>query len=458
MVKFSGVCPIECLPKQFWTRHIFGFLCLIGLIVHVVQISSEYFGYKSTTTVRLDIPKDVAIPSLSVCWRYADLLDTEALRKINVTLPAIDFTNDETVAFTIRTIQSSLTVEQIFGYTPDSSTIFNQCLVRKPDEYDVRFLKPTDCRTMFNITKFYLQEYICYRSKLHANGTYNYQTTGSALAFPGMAFEISFRLDLFGKNQIVVPVIEAPDKYPQTSMYFGPEMRRFDTIDQSTPNNYFYLSYLFIDNKRLPAPYETKCVDYGIDRNQYDCNKACVVMATLQKWNRLPFTELIRENESFPIDKQLIHNWDFNSSSFKQDLSIIESTCGDKCKNIDCETRVFMTQAKYIGKRTENIAFRVNLPSNSNFHVLYLPMMLFYEYLTYVLSSLGIWFGVSVFGVIPIAYIVKDKPGNFQTVKNERRLVREENFWLKREIDTIKGQMNYVRHEQALFKVRNNLK
>ena len=434
---------IDLYVKKIILNLVFGSLCLIGFLVHSVQISNNYFEYQTTTNLELDIPQNVAIPALSICWRYADLLDIQALQKLNPEFTAINFSSDETIVASIRKIQSIIKVEQIFNFTPSSSKIMDECVVRTPDNYDVTHLKAVDCQSMFNIKKFYVQEYICYRTKMKANGSYVFQKVGSYLEYPGMAYQISYQIGLFGNNQVVTPIVHGTYRFPTTSIYFGPELRRFDILESHKKrNNYFYLSFFQIEHNRLPAPYATKCVNYEVDRA--DCEKQCLIEKILSNYGRLPFTKLIVENETFPLDRVAFHDGDFQNQTFKLELDKLDHDCNEKCIELDCYFQLFVTQTEYIGKRSENIAFRVNLPSNPNYYITYLPMMLFYEYVTYGLSSLGVWFGISIFSLNPLPFCARYFNRRRQVSPENRLFSRNQMQSMKCELDAVKTQLTQV--------------
>ena len=427
---------------------------MVGFVVHVVQISNNYFEYSATTILQMDIPTDLANPGLSVCWRYADLLDIDGLKMVDNRFEAVNFTNEKTILDSVRKINSMITVEQIFKFSPSSMSIMEDCSVRIPGQEVMKQMSSSGCRAMFEVKKFFIQEYVCYSSVMTVSGNYDYQKVGSSLNYPGTLYEIHFRLDLFKINQVLVPIVHRSDSLPTTSIYFAPRLHRFDTQEGSHPKNHFFLSYFSIQYNRLPTPYATKCSNYKID--QPDCNKQCKIRAMLRNHNSLPFTELIHEIETFPTNKRILSYDDFNNRTLVLNLAHIDQKFKLLCKNLDCKSEITMTRTKYIGEKVETIAFRVNIPNFPNYYVTYIPMMLFYEYVTYVLSALGVWFGMSIFDLNPFPLCSKYFSNQLQYDRDNRRLVSRVPG-MKLEIDALKVQLALVLEKLETLHSRSRL-
>lgn len=140
-------------------NHIFLIFCTAGLTVHVVLISVQYFEYGATTSVMMDVPSTEAVPALSICWRFVDVLD---VRKLNAergkNLTAMDFNQpDDAVAAAIHALQEGLTLDEIFAYTPQADEVFSRAIIRYPGEYAVAYLDRDATKGNFTVEKFYVQ-------------------------------------------------------------------------------------------------------------------------------------------------------------------------------------------------------------------------------------------------------------------------------------------------------------
>lgn len=374
-------------------------------------ISETYFRFETTTNLRLDVPQLQPVPALSVCWRYADILDMARLRNVTPEVRPVVMTTVEAERDTSRRIQSLITIGQLFAYTPQQHELFAGCVVRLPGNYDVEWLNETDCRQVFNVVRFYVQENICYRLQLatiSGNLSYEYSYTSSALAFPSMAYEFGFNISRFDAGPIVFPTIHTMDTMPTSSIYFSPQIRRFYVHNSivSTKISYATLTYSYIDNTRLPPPYDTNCDRYDNYGNQQDyCLSQCLQNATMAAFGLLPFTEIIEESavSAANYDTKIINNLNWRNATFSAMLKSFEYDCGTRCYKPNCHERLFMTQLSTTSIYETSISFRVNLPQTPNYVIVYQPLMLFYEYATYVLSCFGIWFGISLYHLNPVA-------------------------------------------------------
>lgn len=389
-----------CCTTLFWM------VCFIGLLVHVYFISEKYFAFEATTNLRLDVPQKLPVPALSTCWRYGDLLDVETLRKDIPTIQRVDLNALESERLSSRLIQSLVTIGQVFNHTPSVDEMFANCIVRRPGFYDVDFLNVTMCQEVFDVDKFYVQENICYRIQFRDNNTYDYSFTSSALAYPSMVFEFGFNRSLFDPGPIIIPTVHDQNFYPTSSIYFAPQLRRYFVYNRrySDRLSYFTLSYIFIDNTRLPPPYATNCDYYEQFDGQVDyCMSRCLTKATIAAWDLFPFTEIVKQSElsANNSNKKIINNLNWNNETFTTTLRDIENKCSAQCSKPNCYERLYLTQLQTSSIYETSISLRVNLPMNPNYHITYQPMMLLYEYLTYVLSCLGIWFGLSLFHLNP---------------------------------------------------------
>lgn len=161
---FSEIVAIKQLKmKYFKARNTFLIaLCFLGCAYQVYDIVSIYLSFEMVAEVSVTMLDEFHEPSLAVCMRYPDVFDYHSFRKYtNFTLN----TNlDPKVRY--RELFEKVTIKQIFDHTPHPDHFFNRCVVRAPDNYNIKRYDANECKKIFVITKFYLQEYICYKLDL----------------------------------------------------------------------------------------------------------------------------------------------------------------------------------------------------------------------------------------------------------------------------------------------------
>ena len=265
---------------------------------------------------------------------------------------------------------------------------------------------------------------------------------------------------------------------PGASFYFAPELRRFEpTAGARVELNYFVLTYYIVYNKRLPPPYPSKCFDYD-GKTQSSCFKDCIVDLSMKEFDKFPFSENIYQEDAYNLDKTIINNFNLSDQIFSDRLRNLETICESRCSQPDCEERAFLTEITLSDVNQGSIAFRVNLPKNSNFFIDYQPMILFLEYLTYVLGCLGSWLGFYVLQLNPynIYMVVKTFSKRQEYVKrtmrskrvkpeikitNEARNVSckaEDDIWLHLKVESLKNAAELLQQELAMLKLSNHLR
>lgn len=387
--------------------------CIVGLVAHVGIMTDKYFRFEATTALQLNVPTDVDIPAVSVCYTFADLINVAAVNAArNLTLQPMDWRNTSHIWTYKDDIQSTVTLQDIFKFTPPSDQVFNNkdIAIRYPNGYVLAWYNATSAQSVFDVDKFFVQDFVCYRFQLRTNGSYDYNKVMSSLSFQGMAYQLAFDWNKFNVSQVIVPTIHRSRTIPSDSLHFSPELKRFVNWSDDEPFvNVYSLTYQYIHNWRLPHPYHTKCIDYEqvyhTDFCRNNCTKSqllmrCKVNQTLRYFNKLPFTDIIGESERINMNYSLLHNRQLSHINISKIYHDIEKYCNDRFNRLACTDRVFMTR-----KISEEVLYtnesyiRVYVPLNPNIYIQYKPMLDLFEYLTYVMSCLGIWTGMSVYNL-----------------------------------------------------------
>ena len=232
---------------------IFTTICVVGLIVHVLYITDTYTDYEVTNNIVIDIPDTVQVPTLSLCFFIYELLD-----------------GGDTKRHDVRTLTTSLA--DLFKEASQYDDLIKYAVIRFPDKtMDNQFDFNTSdrIREKVDISKFYAQEYICYRMTLKVNGTYDFDRISTAYEWPSMVFVYRIRPDLTSKTWFMAPVIHESHSYPHRELMLA----------RSAPSDgsEVHVSYQNIMTYRLPAPYSTKCRNY----ERPLCIQECAINLTL---------------------------------------------------------------------------------------------------------------------------------------------------------------------------------
>ena len=368
---------------------VYSVLCLFALTYHVGKISSKYFRYETLTNLQMNAPKQVAPPGFSLCIRY-----TEFLRGRNLKYSIWTESKEEQY-------YRNVTVRQIFNNTPPGDQLFAECKIREPRSYIVRRYLTNQCLKYFDILKYYVQEYICYRFSPTMNGTIDFGRISSAFTYSTMAYEIGLPLKLFNVTLMFRGIVHSTDVLPFVSIQYSPEFSR----KRPLAYNYYRFTGIQVNNRLLQPPYSSQCIT-NHDGNQgiEDCYKECIVTKTLARWRMFPFTEIITENE--PVYNlnfthlttfDLIHN-----ETLAHEYDTIETQCEYRCRFPYCDNTVTVTQMFERSLREDALVFRIDLPRSFTYDITSLPSMEIVDYVTYVLSCFGTWLGLSAINFDPV--------------------------------------------------------
>ena len=109
------------------------------------------------TELSIDIPTELKSPDLSICLRYVDIIDIGRFsRDRNISIGESDV-NGKYSPFNIQLVQESVTIADIFNYTPSVDDIFLSCLARLPQSYEYKPANGNGCYELFTVVNFYLQ-------------------------------------------------------------------------------------------------------------------------------------------------------------------------------------------------------------------------------------------------------------------------------------------------------------
>ena len=385
-------------------------MCLFGLVIHVGVITSEYLKYEATSNVEMETTDRLPIPALSLCFRYVDILDIARLnRDSSMTLSPPNYTNRWSRQDSIAIVQKSITLRQLFDYTPSSSQLFTDSFIRHPGQYEVKFLDEFETRSVFDVSKYFTQDYICYRIQVVSTKTvaYDYDRVLKSMNYPGAAYEIGLNFSAISKATAILPVVHAADDLPYYSRFFATKISRFN---QQMETPLFYLTSEKISIRKLKAPYPTDCDGQvsGID-DLPERITGCLINQTLESFGKLPFTNIIMESRQH-LDHPILNSVDLLADkNMSTGLTTVEDFCQRLLPKPECY--VFMFYTSIVDKSTgkDTMSFRVNLPNRPEVKISFQPMTQFFDYVTYVLSCLGTWIGISIFDLNPIPILIRRK-------------------------------------------------
>lgn len=390
-------------PHRLWS-YMFTGVCFIGLIFQVYNVSYLYFSYDIQTSESIGISKTLEVPDLSVCANYAEVIDIQWLNQyFNVSL-----VKSYTTQY-IRAVQNRVNIQQILERTPSTDKLIMACKIRQPESYTFLNLTGDDCRDKFVVTKYHLQEFICYRfSPTFINSNqYKTQYLAYSLAYSGMFYLVALDLKhtlISDANYGRIFLHSSQSSKPLRAASFAPMFIRgfsddFDGDNRISHFNYFWITYTILNNERLPPPFRTGCRNYSTHgfSSAFECFSRCMTTHFNATFQKISFLDITTQ----PSEVKILNSEDLDDEETSRMIRIIEQNCSSSCSQPDCHETYTISKLQSEVDEDVYLTFGVACPQEPFVSVSFTPMISLVEYLIYVLGMFGIWFGLHVLSFSP---------------------------------------------------------
>lgn len=397
-------------------------VCFIGCSYQVYDIISLFLRYDTVTFVSIKQLDSMKMMDLSLCARARDVFDLAAFSKAKRAKVWIQGNE-----IRIDGRKKRATIKDYFDFTPDGKDLIDECAVRQPLSYSHDGMDRVGCNKMFQIEKFFIQEYICYKFhvKTYENDTYYFDHLAFARSFSGMFFAIFLKPQFYTKIFIFKASIHSNAQFPELSIVSTETIFQTENGSHYNPASYnldFFKYFIF----NLPAPFKTDCLNYHSIgyKSQRDCFVKCLQKQTIKHFNKVSFVGI-----SQSIDYETINDTDNNNRTFAKFLHQLEVACDRNCSKRNCILDRYITET-HIYQFKRNTRFKVEIPKQPSFKVRYSQKLDRTEFLVYMFSCFGTWFGLSMSGILES--LLKWK-GNTDVIEikrsseNKRRLFRVRN-------------------------------
>ena len=383
---------------------VFTVLVGIGCFIQVLVISKQYSEYRTTTVITQYMPDFMIRPNLVICARYIDILDTKRLfRDTKIQVGQSVYLKDN------KRAHSSLTLRQLFDYTPNCSEIMSRCLFRKPGSHQLFDHRNKFCYEEFNMTKFYLQEFICYRFNPILLTSFNMQIMSTDLYYSNLFYAVEISptvLPVLLMRIIIFYPTTAQDE-PDFSKRFALSFNRGNKNKSFNPTNVFSLDFLSQEVTRMPLPYENGCLPGGLHgMRKSSCFTECLLKKVKERFGRIPFGVISVE----PSDLRMLSEEQLDDPETNNRFQSTEKECYEICRFIDCGTNYSIPSGtQEYWEDNDQLQFKVGMPRIPNQKIEFKAVYTTVDYVVYILSSLGIWCGISVMAFNPFRALLLRK-------------------------------------------------
>lgn len=348
------------------------------------------------TQVNIGIDEHLTPPSVSLCFRYIDLFEFFLKEK---------FPNKHEEDTRVRYLLFTTTVKQIFTFAPQVDEVIENCAFKKPASYALNEADASDCQTKyFNTTVYYVLEYVCYRIDYRASeDQFDYFKQANSPTNPGMLYEVTFgkRFDTY---KYVKVVAHSSTSFPLKGLSMVPFFDRNEYGGfkaEGKGSRKYYVNYFVLTQKRLPPPYLTMCTNYTAEtknvKTQAECHQTCAKeMSRKTGLNKTPFGSI----ETEWVEMGHMSYNDILNESVVAVLPKLKEECDQACRSPDCDEVTYFTRT--FDESNDKLAVKVSIPSEPSFQIEYKPILSFIEFMVYILSCFGTWFGLAVLSFEPV--------------------------------------------------------
>lgn len=370
--------------------------CFVGCSYQLIEVFKSYFSFNIISKVVIEFPAEINIPSFSSCFRFPDIMD---LRKFNSKYKQKIVRNHGIVSDgDIRLIQSMITKKDIFELTPnENQELFWTCLTRSNLDYSLQKNNGSACRELFHVTRFIIDEFVCFMMEPSKILKYSKNRISSSLSYPNVLYYVTYNWKLFNISQFMKLVVHSAGSPPFTSVGLVNGFWRRTKFESIPDDTYFQMDYSLIKLNLLPFPYTTACKNYS--RNA--CLKNCTKVLSVESFNKIPFS-VIGTNPTDLGELSFIDHQDLANESFVQQLTTVEFQCLTICDKPSCTTDFSLTNN--VKAHSQELKFEVDIPVDPFVEIKNLPQMNFNDFLILSLSLLGFWLGLSISNLNPKYY------------------------------------------------------
>ena len=376
-------------------------ICSIGLIIQIYHVSHNYFMYITQTNIEMEMPLKITVPSLSSCWLIPTIFNQTRLELSTGRTfrgwsePGFSWFDNESED------KNELTVSDIFDYTPNPEEIFDAtspaCSIRIKDQFVVKHLMKPVCMKITLIEKYIQKHYMCYKMKsIRPNESLQAYEYAVSPSFVGMIFKVHLNREIFKESNVFSAFVHNNVSSDYYDSLFASEHFRPPPENRSVWNEKFVnvrVSFQEVMIKRLPPPYNTMCEDYRQFYTNTELKMSLLNNRTMDRLNRVTTFMQLWE----PLNYPMVSPSNFRDKVFLKEFNQIIKNQTDEYGRPACYFSLLISSSGY--HEGPKLSISVYWPRDPRIEILYQPEQEMNEFLIYVCSVIGIWYGLSMMSV-----------------------------------------------------------
>ena len=367
----------------------FSFICLLGFLVQVQQVSELYFRFQTTTRTVYQIREIDYYQSIMYCPRSIDLLNRKNSKRYRILSQA------PTNLVEVHQELSNLKIKDILELTPQESDVIDGCVIRRGKLFKPLELKQKDCQAFFQVMKSVTGERICYAFIPRQLANFSVGDVAASMTHLSVVYQVNVRPSISqSSNAFIISTITDPDGNSTNILHSRLFQANTENI-KTFANSRFAVSGDSIEIRRLPVPFETRCTP-GRDREV--CYQNCLA-DKFGKINRLPWSGLYSQK----LDMTMITDVDLKNVTISNHVESSVTECESRCKlETECLTQFSRTTVQE--SQADALILSSMLPLSPHMSLNSVPSLNLVEYIKQLGSCFVMWFGLSILLANPMGW------------------------------------------------------
>lgn len=374
--------------------------CTIGCFYQVYDISQRFFAFSVKTNILISIVKYINLPILSRCWALKEILNYDnmlASGKFTVSRNFDKSRVEDAKPFSsfpyFHKILDQMSVEEIFEYTPKNDKILDLSSVRYPNHYIIHpaSMNPIAFKKNIRVKRYIFGEKMCYMIRFHnkSDDTTLYEQSLSP-NFPGLIARYKFN-NTFRTPDCYSTAIHSVSSSKLFDIVFSPE-KYFEHSNESTAIDVFFYP---VKSTMLPPPYTTMCKNIQKFNSSAEMLLDELRSEIFKAFNRIHTMSPLYEDE---LHHSQAKNRIVTTLMIRNLIRNRNTSYSDKVKKIErsfnaCEVQYHVTRST--AHRSADPLVSIYWPQDPQIEITTKPEWMLLDYIVYVCSSVGIWFGLS---------------------------------------------------------------
>ena len=392
-------------------------ICLGLCLYQISKICEIYFSYKTTISMSFEDISEISLPAVSICVNKTLLLRDEFFTQMSINK------SDKNME-TIKNVLKNMTIkEQIDAMFSEEYVFQNSktCAVLRP-----KGIPGTDDRVpseeISPFIKSIDENFLCFTlfSQFDGQSDDRYIVDYSELKFRDLTEELVY----FQINQNITSIhVYLHSRKERLYKYFHEKTGINCNFEKGFVPSITYKKVII---RSLSKPYETNCFDY--QKMGYNSNRECISQCRINNWERMMngqwpgiyFTSNFNDAKMFDVS---------NESGYIPEKLRMDKIIGDICRKqchsfVDCYSESYELKIEKIMYMTDMNWISIQPPSTPDQVIQHSPKITFEEFICFVGSLIGLYFGSSVIMLSKVCSLVSQYfikiVFNFKTNINNR--------------------------------------